>query len=124
MQDIRYHSVQPMNKKDTYTDFDNVDFLISAVGRKVVGGSVRLVGDVTVYPTGTTTQLSETVAYDGLTGSHSWFSSIVTSCSSVGQIENLNFFLTWLLARHVLQLLVRLYLTLIILWKIECQILA
>jgi len=92
MQDIRYHSVQPMNKKSTYTDFDNVDFLISAVGRKVVGNSIRIVGNVTVYPEGTTSQLSETVSYDGLTGSHSWFSSIVTSCSTVGQIENLNFY--------------------------------
>lgn len=92
MQDIRYHSVQPMNKKESYTDFDNIDFLISAVGRKVVGGSIRLLGDVTVYQKDTTTQLSEVVSYDGLTGSHSWFSSIVTSCSSVGQIENLNFY--------------------------------
>lgn len=91
MQDIRYHSVQPSNKKDTYNEFDNIDFLINANGRKLVGGSVRILGDVTVYPTGTN-PLTETISFDGLTGSHSWFNSIITSCSSIGQIENLNFY--------------------------------
>lgn len=96
MQNLRYHIVQPSNKRDTYTDFDNVDFLISAAGRKLVMGSVRLLGDVTVYPKTSGGQLidptTETISFDGLTGSHSWFSQIITSGSNVGQIENLNFY--------------------------------
>ena len=91
MQDIRYHSVQPSNKKSTYNEFDNIDFILNATGRKLVGGSVRILGDVTVYPNGTN-PLTETISFDGLTGSHSWFNSIITSCSSIGQIENLNFY--------------------------------
>lgn len=91
MQDIRYHIVQPSNKRDSYTDFDNIDFLVSATGRKLVMGSVRLLGDVTVYPDATN-PITETISFDGLTGSHSWFSQIITSGSNVGQIENLNFY--------------------------------
>ena len=91
MQDIRYHSVQPSNKKETYSEFDNIDFILNANGRKLVGGSVRILGDVTVYPNGVD-PLTETVSFDGLTGSHSWFNSIITSCSSIGQIENQSFY--------------------------------
>lgn len=88
MQDIRYHSVPPSNKKESYSDFDNIDFLLNSTGRSLVMGSVRLMGDVTVY-TDSENPLTETICFDGLTGSHSWFNSIVTSCSSIGQIENL-----------------------------------
>ena len=91
MQDLRYHMSNPSNKKDTYTEFDNIDFTLNATGRKLVGGSVRLLGDVTVYPAGGD-PLTETVQFDGLTGSHSWFSQIATSCSNIGQIESLNFY--------------------------------
>ena len=91
MQDIRYHSTQPSNKKDVYNENDNIDFIINNFGRKLVGGSVRLCGDVTVYPSGSA-PLTQTISFDGLTGSHSWFSQIVTSCSSIGQVENLNYY--------------------------------
>lgn len=91
MQNIRYHSVQPSNKKETYSEFDNIDFILNANGRKLVGGSVRILGDITVYPNGVD-PITETISFDGLTGSHSWFNSIITSCSSIGQVENLNFY--------------------------------
>jgi len=91
MQDIRYHMAQPSNKKDTYSEFDNIDFTLNATGRKLVGNSIRILGDVTVY-SGVANPLTETVSFDGLTGSHSWFSQIMTSCSNIGQVENLNFY--------------------------------
>jgi hypothetical protein len=83
--------VQPSNKKDTYSEFDNIDFTLNATGRKIVGGSVRLLGEMTVY-TDVADPLLENISFDGLTGSHAWFSQIMTSCSSIGQIENLNFY--------------------------------
>ena len=92
MQDIRYHSVQPLNKKASYTDFDNIDFQLSAQGRKILANSIRILGDITVYPTQTATNLEEVISYDGLTGSHAWFQSITTSFQSVGQIENIQFY--------------------------------
>lgn len=91
MQDIRYHSVQPSNKKPEYNEFDNIDFILNANNRKLIGGSLRIQGDVTCYPDGVN-PLTETISFDGLTGSHSWFNSIITSCSSIGQIENMNFY--------------------------------
>jgi hypothetical protein len=91
MQDIRYHMAQPSNKRPTYTDFDNIDFNLNATGRKLVMGSVRLLADVSVYPT-IGDRLAENISFDGLTGSHSWLSQITTSCSSIGQIENLTFY--------------------------------
>jgi hypothetical protein len=49
MQDLRYHLSQALNKKESYVEFDNIDFTISpGVNRKIVGGSFRLLGDVTV----------------------------------------------------------------------------
>jgi len=91
MQDIRYHMAQPSNKKDTYSEFDNIDFTLNATGRKLVGGSIRLLGDVTVY-SGVANPLTENISFDGLTGSHCWFSQIMTSCSNIGQVEALNFY--------------------------------
>jgi hypothetical protein len=92
MQDIRYHSVQAMNKKDTYTDFDNIDFQLSAQGRKILGNSIRILGNITVYPTKDADNLTEKISYDGLTGSHSWFQSITTSFQTIGQVENIQFY--------------------------------
>lgn len=104
MQDIRYHSVQVLNRKDAgYTDFDNIDFQIGGtVGRKLVGGSIRILGEITVP--GAADPTTEVISYDGLTGSHAWFSSIVTSFSSTGQVENLNFYPHMIAAKSRAQL--------------------
>jgi hypothetical protein len=72
MQDIRYHMTQPSNKRDSYSEFDTIDFNLNATGRKLVGGSVRLLADITVYPT-VGDRLVENISFDGLTGSHAWF---------------------------------------------------
>ena len=86
---LRYHGVRPENKKDDYFEFDTVDFLMSAQGRKYNGGSIRVLGEVEpVYPEGTD-RLTAKVAYDGPTGAHSWFDRIDTSFSQVGSIENI-----------------------------------
>jgi hypothetical protein len=93
MNEIRYHSVQPLNlRPDGYTDFDNIDFQVACQGRKILGNSVRILGNITVYPTQTATNLDENIYYDGLTGSHSWFQSITTSFQTVGQVENIQFY--------------------------------
>jgi hypothetical protein len=89
---LRYHGVRPENKKDDYFEFDTVDFLMSAQGRKFNGGSVRVVGEVeVVYPTtaGSPDPLAVDVAYDGPTGAHSWFDRVDTSFAQVGSIENI-----------------------------------
>jgi len=93
MQDIRYHSVQPLNfKPDGYTDFDNIDFQVACQGRKILGNSIRILGNIEVYADQVATNLDEDIYYDGLTGSHSWFQSITTSFQSFGQVENIQFY--------------------------------
>ena len=84
--DVKYAIVLPENQKAIYTEYDNVDFKISNVGRKLVGGSVRLLGDVKVSENENLTQL---VAYDGFVGAHSYVDSITTSFAKTGQIENI-----------------------------------
>ena len=92
MQDIRYHSVQPLNKKDIYSDFDNIDFQIACQGRKILGNSIRILGNIEVFDEPDPSNLTTDVYYDGLTGSHSWFQSITTSFQSAGQVENIQFY--------------------------------
>lgn len=88
---IRYHGVRPENKKDYYYEFDTVDFLMSAQGRKFNGGSVRVIGEVecdyTVIPA--VEPITTKVCYDGFVGAHSWFDRVDTSFGMVGSIENI-----------------------------------
>ena len=95
---IRYHMVQPQNVKgeEGYGEYDTVDFVLSAEGRKLTGGSVVLLGDVVLNgPDGTATNpfptiLDYKVAYDGFVGSHSFIERIDTLFEQVGNIENIS----------------------------------
>jgi len=87
--DYRYHSVTPQNVKTTYTDFDVLDFIISAPARKLVGGSVKLLFDVKVLNNDVVTTKC---SYDGFTGLHSFIESINVSTAQQGQIEMVRFY--------------------------------
>ena len=45
---IVYHRVIPENLKDSYVEFDQVDFNLSFEGRKMVVGSLRIEGELEV----------------------------------------------------------------------------
>jgi len=45
-----YHSIEPENSKATYTEYDNVDFVMNFEGRKLVCNTVRLEGSIKVSP--------------------------------------------------------------------------
>jgi hypothetical protein len=87
MNDLKYHVVLPENKKDSYGEYETIDFKTSAQGRKMVGGSVRLLGEIDVSGN---TSLTKNISYDGFTGMHTVIDNIKTSFSNVGQIENLD----------------------------------
>jgi len=89
MQDIRYSSVQPENQKPSYGEYDNVDFRISAIGRKIVEGSITLLGDISVTDNN---DLTETVAYDPFIGAHSFIDTLTTTFAKTGQVETLRFY--------------------------------
>ena len=87
MNDLKYHTVPPQNAKTDYTQNETIDFKTSAINRKLVGGSVRLLGEIDVS---LNSALSSNVFYDGFAGLHCVLASIKTSFSSVGQVENLD----------------------------------
>jgi hypothetical protein len=90
MSNLRYHSVQPENQQILYQEMNNVDFNISLQGRKIVGGSVRLVGDIALVYAAGAEPLDVDVAYDHMVGSHCFIDRIDTSSSVKGVIENLS----------------------------------
>ena len=96
MNDLKYHISQPENVKASYGEFDTVDFKVSYVGRKLVGGSVRLLADVSVSGN---TDLTETIAYDGFVGGHSFIDTATVSFQNVGQVENIRFYSRYVSAK-------------------------
>ena len=98
MSDILYHCTNPENHKPTYTEYDNVDFKLSMLGRSLVGGSVRLIGDVlvtanlTLNPDGEPPADLNRVMYDGFLGAHTFIDTLTTSFNNSGMVENIRFY--------------------------------
>lgn len=101
-QQLIYHRVIPENLKDSYVEFDQVDFNLAFEGRKMVVGSLRVEGELEVRYDGKT--LDDTtvvdggqinnkyIQFDGAVGAHAFCESFTTSISggSGGRvIENL-----------------------------------
>ena len=90
--DYRYHSVECENiKGDGYQQNENVDFNLNFTNRAIVCGSVRLEGEVEIYPTGTGAGLgpgTARIAVDHMIGAHSFVHSCVTSFQNQGIVEN------------------------------------
>tara|TARA_R110000851_G_scaffold7688_2_gene29665 strand:- start:1211 stop:2416 length:1206 start_codon:yes stop_codon:yes gene_type:complete len=84
-----YHSVETENVKDTYTEYDTVDFNLDFHNRALVCGSVRLEGEIEILTSGPA-RLSggERLSNDSSIGAHHYFSSCVTTIQQVGIIEN------------------------------------
>lgn len=92
MTDFKYHEVIPENLRTSYTEYDNVDFLLSFPNRSVNVGSVCIEGELEVRENGAFI-VAEDIKLDHLAGSHSLWESITTTAnaSSGGQVlENLN----------------------------------
>jgi hypothetical protein len=96
MQDLKYHTVIPENKKDTYGEYETIDLKLSGMGRKLVGGSLRLLGEITV---GGNSALSKNICYDGFSGLHTIIDNIKTSFVNVGQVENLDHYARFVSAK-------------------------
>ncbi len=96
---IVYHRVIPENLKDSYVEFDQVDFNLSFEGRKMVVGSLRLEGELEVRYDGRTlddttvvdgSQINNKyISFDGAVGAHAFCESYTTSISGGRIIENL-----------------------------------
>ena len=75
-----YHSIRPENEQDTYTEFDQIDWVLTFEGRKMIPGSLRIEGDVIITSdAGSTTQnTSSFIGLDHQVGAHSLFDSWTT----------------------------------------------
>tara|TARA_R110001632_G_scaffold24785_2_gene68713 strand:- start:2194 stop:3324 length:1131 start_codon:yes stop_codon:yes gene_type:complete len=89
-----YHSVIPENNKASFTEYDNVDMMMTFEGRSLNLNSVRLEGVLNVTHDGTalstTANEAKDIRFDKLVGGHSFIESIQTSFQTGGLIENLN----------------------------------
>jgi hypothetical protein len=98
MTDLTYHITNPENHKNVYSEYDVVDFKVSFLGRAVVGGSVRLLGDVIVTnntslePDDSTPAKLNKVKFDGFCGAHSFVDTLTTTFNNSGMVENIRFY--------------------------------
>jgi hypothetical protein len=93
--DQKYHVAQPENVKDSYGEYDTVDFVINMNGRCLLGGTTSLLMDVAVTNNITLDEAGapvNRVMYDGFIGAHSFIDTLTTSFSSSGTVENIRFY--------------------------------
>jgi hypothetical protein len=98
MSDLIYAITDPENHKPTYSEYDVVDFKLSFLGRSLVGGSVRLLGDVSVTdntdlePDSSDPQNLQKVKFDGFLGGHTFVDTLTTTFANSGLVENIRFY--------------------------------
>ena len=100
MSNFMYHTVIPENNKGVFTEYDNVDFVMTFEGRALNLNSVRIEGDLTVRQNGSilssTVNENKDIKLDHLVGAHSFCESIQTSFfNGSNLIENLVEYPRW-----------------------------
>jgi hypothetical protein len=85
---INYSSAIPENLRDSYSEFDTVDFVLTFDNSALRLGSLRLEGDLEVTKNGARITSAQDLKYDRTIGAHSFIESIQTEM--LGQVfENL-----------------------------------
>ena len=75
-QDVLYHQVEPQATQDSYTEFDNVDFVINVgEGRSLLKNSVRVLADLSILADGTNPS-AVNCGFDRCAGAHSFIDSV------------------------------------------------
>ena len=93
MDNLRYHESLPENNAPGlgYGEFASIDFVIDAVGRKLVPNSIRIEADLVVNSNGTPTAVvvGDNILLDNQVGAHAfWESWQVSLPESQGLIQN------------------------------------
>jgi hypothetical protein len=82
------HRVYPQNTKSSYSQYDIVDFVLAAPGRKYVANSFRLEGRIRVNRTGTVQKLlADEILIDQMVGANAIVEDILTSTDNQGSLE-------------------------------------
>lgn len=82
---IRNHLVEPTNPRDSYEEYDDVRFVISFLGRKLVLNSIRVMGKVSIANNG----VVDDIRMDNFVGAHNFFEEVLTSTSNQGLLETI-----------------------------------
>tara|TARA_R110000822_G_scaffold141034_1_gene278776 strand:- start:3054 stop:4178 length:1125 start_codon:yes stop_codon:yes gene_type:complete len=89
IQRVLYHQVQPQSIQATYTEYNQLDFLISVgEGRSLLPGSVRILADLRVNETGLS-RSSGQITYNKNCGGHAFIDSVQVQTQNQGLLENL-----------------------------------
>lgn len=87
---LQYVQVQPETLKDSYSENDQVEFVCTFEGRKMLLNNIRLVGDIEVTSDGTTRVTdSDNIFMDNMVGIHSCIEQVDTTLVGKGNVENL-----------------------------------
>ena len=98
MADLQYHLVYPEanNTNDGFVQFNSVDFILLADGRKMVKNSVVVEYDLEVFSTGATpVVIGDMIGLENKIGGHSFMESWSCEVQSVGNIEQINEYPRW-----------------------------
>jgi len=85
---ISYREIIPENYKESYTEFDVIDYVAQFPNEKMNLNSIRWTGSVRVYDENNVRITTENVLLDPLVGAHSFIENINTSVSGVN-VENI-----------------------------------
>lgn len=88
---LRYHTVFPENTKDTYGEYDSVDFSLTFEGRQLVPNSVRVYADLSFANTTNSDPVKDDAAlfnFDPTIGAHAFVESYQTEMQGIGAVEN------------------------------------
>lgn len=84
---LRNHLSEPENLKDSYAEYDTVDFRLSFSGRKLLLGSIRILS--TIMFNNTVLPDDQEVYYDGFIGGHNFIGEILVNTNNNGLIESI-----------------------------------
>lgn len=95
MSNFQYHSVIPENNKSSFSEYDNIDFVMTFENRAMNLNSLRIEGDLSVTQDdkalSDTTNFFKDIKLDHLVGAHSLCESVQTSFfNGSNLIENLS----------------------------------
>ena len=86
---LRYESIQPESVKDSYTEYDTLDYVITAPGRSIVAGSARLESDFRVQKNAANLTAGDDIYLDNMTGGHTFIESMTITTRAQGNVENI-----------------------------------
>lgn len=82
---VEYAKIDPEQIKDTYGEYDVVDFMINT-DRNVVAGSIRIEGDIEFQTAGARIDHTNSIYYNPHTGIHGVCESISTQLGGSGEV--------------------------------------